>query len=90
MVTLLTETGDTIEGIELSSAGLFSEKKAGCFGGGNTPSLSNIDTTNDIVGLSSARSCTHNKPICMARITSKSTHESRKGALMSSRDFPAL
>ena len=65
-------------------------KKAGCFGGGNAPSLLNILTTDDIVGLSGARFCTHNKPTCIVRSTSETMHELRKQGLMSSRHLPPL
>ena len=39
---------------ESSSRMISSVKKAGCLGGGNAPSLINIKTTDNMVGLSSA------------------------------------
>lgn len=44
--------------------------KAGCLGEGRVVSLLNIRTTADIVGLSTAPSCTHKSPICMHLNTS--------------------
>lgn len=48
----------------------------GCLGSGILAlSLLNISTADDIVGLSSARSCTHKSPTCMHLKTSDMGHE---------------
>ena len=62
---------------ELISGGLFLGENPGFLGCGiSGASLFNIKITEDIVGLSSARSWTHNSPICMQLRTSDADYES--------------
>lgn len=65
-VTPLTE-GAQIESESLSS--LSWVKKAGVLGEGSDLSPANMATTASMLGLSSARCCTHNKPMCIDRNT---------------------
>jgi len=53
-------------------------------------SLLNINTTEDIVGLSSARSCTHNSPTCMHLKTSDGEYELAMEESISSKAFPSF
>ncbi|KAJ0546091.1 hypothetical protein HanIR_Chr08g0357081 [Helianthus annuus] len=64
-------------------------KKAGFFGEGSDPSLANMETTTAVVGLSSARCCTHNKPMCIDRNTSLIDHDSPNDLSIRSRELPS-
>lgn len=55
LVTSLIEPGGRLELEEESATGIsIAMKNAGCLGCGNAPSLSNITTTEEMFGLSSA------------------------------------
>lgn len=61
-----SETGKSSVGkvLDETSAAFLPVKNAGCFGASKgIVSLLNIEITSGIVGLSIARSCTHNRPI---------------------------
>jgi hypothetical protein len=61
---------------ESVSIGVLPRQNPGFFGSAIVAvSLLNINTTEDIVGLSSARSCTHNSPTCMHLRTSEGEYE---------------
>lgn len=53
-------------------------------------SLLSIKTTEDIVGLSSARSCTHNNPTCMHLRTSDGEYDLSMEESISSNAFPSF
>jgi len=65
-------------------------KKPGSFGWGNSLSLPNIITTDDMLGLSLGLRCTHNRPICIERSASYKLHDSTIDSAMSSEDLPSV
>ena len=76
---------------ESVSPGLLPRTKPGYLGSGiDAVSLLNIKTTEDIVGLSSARSCTHIRPTFMHLSTSDTEYESANDESISSSVFPSL
>lgn len=76
---------------EVSASKRFlSVKNPGCLGHGNEPSLPNIRTTDDILGLSSGCCCTHNRPTWMDRNTSGGQHDSFEVESISSIDLSSL
>lgn len=76
---------------ELVSPGLLPKTKPGCLGSGiNAASLLNIKTTEDIAGLSSARSWTHMRPMCMHLSTSDCEHDSENDESISSNALPSF
>lgn len=64
-----------------------SVKKPGSFASGNGISLLSINTTFDMLGLSSGLCCTHSKPTWMQRIASDKMQESFKDSSINSDDF---
>lgn len=76
---------------ESVSAGFFPMENPGFLGCGIiADSLLSINNTEDIVGLSSARSWTHKSPTCMHLRTSDCEHESPMDESMSSNVLPSL
>lgn len=78
---------------ESVSGGFFDlpRENPGLLGSGiRAVSLPSIKRTEGIVGLSSARSWTHNSPTCMHLRTSDSVNELRIDESMSSNAFPSL
>lgn len=77
---------------ESVSIGLLPRQNPGFFGCAIVAvSLLNIKTTEDIVGLSSALSCTHNNPTCMHLRTSDDKYElSIMDESISSKAFPSF
>ena len=76
---------------ESVSLGLLPRTKPGCLGCGiDAVSLLNIKTTEEIVGLSSARSWTHIRPTCMHLSTSDTEYESANDESISSSAFLSL
>jgi len=77
--------------LESISAGFFPKENPGFLGCGiNEDSLLSINITEDIVGLSSARSWTHNSPTCMHLRTSEGEYESPIDESTSSNALPSL
>lgn len=64
----------------------------GCLGWGidTASSLLNMSTTLDMLGLSSACSCTHNSPTCMHLITSLAEYDSPAAESITSSALPSL
>lgn len=81
-----------LEEESVSSGFLFlSRQKPGFLGWGIVAvSLLNIRTTDDIVGLSSARSWTHKSPTCMHLNTSEGEYESPTEGSIISDPFPSV
>lgn len=76
---------------ESFSAGFLPRQNPGFLGCGIVAfSLLSIKTTEDIVGLSSARSCTHNSPTCMHLRTSDGEYELPMDESISSNAFPSF
>ena len=71
VTALLLQCASVVQRLEDSSV-----KNPGSFGWGSvTPSLPNMETTDDIVGLSSGAFCTHKRPTCMHLNSTDETHE---------------
>lgn len=85
-VSLLIDTCDGV--LEVDS--LSSVKKPDRFGWGIEPSPRNMKSTDDILGLSSARCCTHNKPTVIDRVISETLHDPPKNSSAKSSDLPSL
>lgn len=76
---------------ESVSGGFFPIENPGFLGCGiNADSLLSINITEDIIGLSSARSWTHKSPTCMHLRTSDGEQESPIDESMSSNALPSL
>jgi len=76
---------------ESVSAGFFPTENPGFLGCGiNADSLLSINITEDIVGLSSARSWTHKSPTCMHLRTSAGEYELPSDESTSSNALPSL
>ena len=76
-VTLLIEQILCLPLVDSESKAICLSVNAGCFGWGrSTISLLSIEITTDMVGLSFANSCTHNKPTCTHLKISNSKHGS--------------
>ena len=82
--------GEWVPDGELASIILLSVKKQGSLGWGSAPSLLNIKTTECMLGRSSGKRCTHNRPKLIMGITSDRLQVFPNDASINSEDLSSI